>query len=86
MTQKNDHIRYDLDRFTAAPAQNIPPDWLQRPHYVDPPTGWAYGFPRLYDPATDGDMTEWLIACGYPETLARQGVPCTFTQPERLDE
>lgn len=61
---------------------NVPPVWLQRPYWVDPPSGWAYGFPRLYDPATDGDMTEWMIANGYPERLARQALPCTFTAAE----
>ena len=61
------------------PIATIPPEWLQRPYWVDPPSGWRYGFPRLYDPASDGDMTEWLIRNGYPEKLARQGLACTFT-------
>lgn len=56
-----------------------PAEWTSRACWVDPPSGWRYGFPRLYDPATDGDMTEWMIANGYPEQLARQGVVCTFT-------
>jgi len=58
---------------------SLPPEWLARPYWVDPPSGWRYGFPRLYDPAADGDMTEWMIAQGYPEQLARQGLACTFT-------
>lgn len=53
--------------------------WMARPFYVDPAEGWAYGFPRLYDPATDGNMTEWLVANGYPKHLADQNLPCTFT-------
>ena len=56
-----------------------PPAWTSRPYYVDPPSGHRYGFPRLYDPATDGNMTEWMIRNGYPEKLARLGLPCTFT-------
>jgi hypothetical protein len=56
----------------------VPPQWTSRPYYVDPPGGWRYGFPKLYDPAKDGDMVEWMIANGYPETLARQGLACTF--------
>jgi len=60
----------------------LPREWLQRPYYVDPPSGWAYGFPKLYDPATDGDMTEWLIREGYPERLAKLNLPCTFTAQE----
>ena len=59
---------------------DIPPAWQARPYWVDPPSGWLYGFPRLYDPASDGDMTAWMIAHGYPEHLARQNLPCTFTQ------
>jgi hypothetical protein len=61
------------------PEPAIPPAWLSRPYWVDPAGGHRYGFPRLYDPATDGDMTAWLIASGYPEHLARQELACTFT-------
>jgi hypothetical protein len=61
------------------PGPAIPPAWLSRPYWVDPAGGHRYGFPRLYDPATDGDMTAWLIASGYPEHLARQELACTFT-------
>lgn len=66
-------------------ADAPPPDpeqrneWLKRPYWVDPPSGWRYGFPRLYDPAKDGDMTEWLVANGYPQHLADRNLPCTFT-------
>lgn len=63
----------------ADPERDIPPAWMARPFWVDPPQGWRYGFPRLYDRAYDGDMTEWMIANGYPEKLARQNLPCTFT-------
>lgn len=34
--------------------------------WVDPPSGWKYGFPRIYDPKSDGDVMEWIIKCGYP--------------------
>jgi hypothetical protein len=65
---------------TATPPEPaIPPAWLSRPYWVDPAGGHRYGFPRLYDPATDGDMTAWLIANGYPESLAMQELACTFT-------
>lgn len=57
----------------------IPPEWLSRPYYVDPPEGWRYGFPRLYDPQSDGTMREWMIRNGYPKKLAKLGLPCTFT-------
>jgi hypothetical protein len=65
---------------TATPPEPaIPPAWLSRPYWVDPAGGHRYGFPRLYDPAKDGDMTAWLIANGYPESLAMQELACTFT-------
>jgi hypothetical protein len=57
----------------------VPSEWTSRPYWVDPPSGWRYGFPKLYDPAKDGDMVAWMIANGYPTRLARQGLPCTFT-------
>ena len=64
----------------STPAEcTVPPEWTFRPYWVDPPSGWRYGFPRLYDPATDGDMRAWMIANGYPELLANQGLACTFT-------
>ena len=63
----------------APPEPAIPPAWLARPYWVDPPEGWRWGFPLLYDPAADGDMTEWMIRNGYPKRLADQGLPCTFT-------
>ncbi|MBM4013023.1 MAG: hypothetical protein FJ286_16940 [Planctomycetes bacterium] len=63
-------------------TRSPPPEWMTRPYWVDPPQGWRYGFPRLYDPAKDGDMTAWLIAHGYPEHLANKGLACTFTAAE----
>lgn len=64
----------------STPAEcTVPPEWTSKPYWVDPPSGWRYGFPRLYDPAKDGDMRAWMIANGYPEHLANQGLACTFT-------
>lgn len=64
---------------TAPSKCSVVPEWMSRPFWVDPPQGWRYGFPKLYVPAKGGDMTEWMIRNGYPETLARKGLPCTFT-------
>lgn len=39
---------------------------------VDPPSGWAYGFPKpLPDDVTD--LEKWLIEQGYPEEDAEFG-------------
>lgn len=35
-------------------------------YYVDPPSGWKYGFPKVFDTEVDGVMREWLIEQGYP--------------------
>lgn len=35
---------------------------------VDPPMGWKYGFPKVFDTEADGVMKEWLIREGYPQT------------------
>jgi hypothetical protein len=34
--------------------------------WVDPPEGWKHGFPAIYDPETDGQMSEWIVRKGYP--------------------
>jgi len=34
--------------------------------WVDPPGGWRYGFPAIYDPEKDGQMSEWIVKKGYP--------------------
>jgi len=34
--------------------------------WVDPPEGWKYGFPAIYDPDTDGQISEWIVRKGYP--------------------
>ena len=33
--------------------------------WVDPPSGWKYGFPKIWDGT--GDFREWLVAEGYPQ-------------------
>ena len=36
--------------------------------WVDPPSGWKYGFPRVYDRLVDGeDLYAWMVAQGYPQ-------------------
>lgn len=42
-------------------------DWSMKKLYIDPPSGWKYGFPKIFDPATDGQFQEWLIKNGYPQ-------------------
>lgn len=41
---------------------------------VDPPEGWKYGFPKpVPDNCVAGqDMTDWLVAQGYPRDLTEK--------------
>ena len=34
--------------------------------WVDPPEGWKYGFPAIFDPVNDGKMRDWIVRKGYP--------------------
>lgn len=36
---------------------------------VDPPSGWKYGFPKLYDPLPDESLEAWLVRNGYPQWM-----------------
>jgi len=40
--------------------------------WVDPPEGWRYGFPAIYDPEKDGQMRDWIISKGYPAKLIQE--------------
>jgi hypothetical protein len=45
---------------------------MQSKIWVDPPEGWRYGFPAIYDPDTDGVMRDWIISKGYPAKLIQE--------------
>ena len=36
-------------------------------YWVDPPSGWKYGFPKIWDTDNDPPMKEWLALNGYPD-------------------
>lgn len=62
-------------------------DIYSKPVMVDPPEGWKYGFPKLYDKKNqEGNMFDWLIREGYPEEkikhYGRSNFFCTFWYPE----
>jgi hypothetical protein len=36
--------------------------------WVDPPSGWRWGFPKIYDRIEDGDdIMAWIVEQGYPQ-------------------
>jgi hypothetical protein len=40
--------------------------------WVDPPEGWKFGFPAIYNPDTDGQMSDWIISKGYPIQIIKE--------------
>jgi hypothetical protein len=36
--------------------------------YIDPPSGWRYGFPKVFDWDSEKEsFSNWLIRNGYPK-------------------
>ena len=48
--------------------------------WIDPESGWKYGFPKPFDPAPGQALDDWLLANGYPRSEVDVwwgwGVPC----------
>ena len=47
-------------------------DWSCEEHamkvWIDPPSGWRWGFPKIYDRVEHGDDVQaWLVREGYPQ-------------------
>jgi len=34
---------------------------------IDPPSGWQYGFPKVFAPYTGETLAGWLFREGYPK-------------------
>ena len=41
-------------------------------YWIDPPEGWRWGFPRVWDSEVYPDAIEWIIQCGYPRNLVAE--------------
>lgn len=37
--------------------------------YIDPPSGWRYGFPKALPNPEPEDINQWLVENGYPKSL-----------------
>jgi hypothetical protein len=35
--------------------------------WADPPSGWRYGFPKIYDRYEHPNFAKWLLDNGYPQ-------------------
>jgi len=40
--------------------------------WVDPPEGWKFGFPAIFNPDTDGQLSEWIVKKGYPISVIQE--------------
>jgi hypothetical protein len=36
--------------------------------YIDPPSGWRYGFPRVIPEDRRNELNKWLVENGYPQS------------------
>ena len=55
--------------------------------YIDPPSGWRYGFPKElpddYFNYTPERKTQWLIEQGYPKKLVDEMISCRIFAAEK---
>ena len=42
-------------------------------YYIDPPEGYLYGFPAVYDDEKDGSTQEFMRSKGVPEDVIALG-------------
>lgn len=51
---------------------------------IDPPSGWMYGYPAVYNKSKDETIEEWALRKGYPQKLIDQGMLkyCRFWEKE----
>lgn len=53
---------------------------------IDPPSGWRYGFPKVYNNPDNIPLKQWLINNGYPEReIIGDGKYCRFWDQELED-
>jgi len=55
--------------------------------WVDPPAGWKYGFPKVWNSETHPKFDEWIVWAGYPEDVMKSfGVHFYVRQWEYKEE
>lgn len=54
--------------------------------WIDPPSGWMFGFPKIYDKSVDNpDVEEWIVEKGYPRKMKnafKNGIPFRWWSAE----
>jgi len=51
--------------------------------WIDPPYGWRYGFPKLYD--GNKPLDKWLVDSGYPYQDVNFALNYLRTWPQATD-
>jgi hypothetical protein len=64
--QHNEHNEQKHDNLSVISIKSNDLSIKSNMIWVDPPEGWRYGFPAIYDPDTDGQMSDWIVRKGYP--------------------
>ena len=57
--------------------------------YIDPPSGWKYGFPMAVPDPQPDDMMKWLLEQGYPQKeidVCGDHFYCRYWQEEVEDD
>jgi len=52
--------------------------------WIDPPYGWRYGFPKIYDSTKPLDI--WLMENGYPQEDVNFALNYLRTWPQATDK
>ena len=72
--QHNEHNEQKHDNLSVISIKSEDLSMQSNKIWIDPPEGWRYGFPAIYDPDTDGQMSEWIVRKGYPlQTIKAYG-------------
>jgi hypothetical protein len=64
--QHNKHNEQKHDNLSVISIKSEDLSMQSNKIWIDPPEGWRYGFPAIYDPNTDGQMSDWIVRKGYP--------------------
>jgi hypothetical protein len=46
--------------------------------YIDPPSGWKHGFPKVFDPKEGESLEDWFRKHKYPEDMIR--LACKYSR------
>ena len=70
--QKHDNLSNPLDLLHDLSIKSEDLSIKSNKIWVDPPEGWKFGFPAIYDPDADGQLSEWIISKGYPVQIIKE--------------